>query len=52
MREKELQLSDDCKFLETANIGEEFMDDSKLERIIKISKYTYMKNGKEEDILN
>ncbi|WP_071628156.1 HD domain-containing phosphohydrolase [Poseidonibacter lekithochrous] len=49
--EKELQLSDDCKFLETANIGEEFMDDSKLERIIKISKYTYMKNGKEEEFL-
>lgn len=49
--EKHEQLIDDCKFLETANIGEEFMDDSKLERIINISKYTYVKNGKEESFL-
>ncbi|MFK2822032.1 HD domain-containing phosphohydrolase [Arcobacter sp. YIC-80] len=46
------QYDEDYKFLEEANIGGEFMDDSKIERIEKISQYTYLKDGVTQTILN
>lgn len=49
---KLLQIEDDIKFLNQVNIGEEFTDDSKIEKIKEISKYKYTKNGIELAILN
>lgn len=46
------QYEEDYLFLEEANIGGEFMDDEKIKRIEDISKYTYIKDGIEQEILN
>ncbi|MGA1931194.1 HD domain-containing phosphohydrolase [Arcobacter sp. YIC-464] len=46
------QYEEDYLFLEEANIGGEFMDDDKIKRIEDISKYTYIKDGIEQEILN
>lgn len=46
------QLNEDLEFLESTNIGAEFTSDDKIERIEKISQYTYKKDGKDVFILN
>lgn len=45
-------LESDLKFLETANIGGEFMDDKDINRIENISKQTYKKAGKNIPLLS
>ncbi len=39
------QIEDDLAFLKETNIGSEFMDDEKVERIKLISEYSYVLNG-------
>ena len=46
------QYEEDYLFLEETNIGGEFMDDDKIKRIEQISKYTYIKDGYEQEILD
>jgi len=38
------QLNDDCSFIETANVGGEFMEDAKKNRVKKIARYKW-RNG-------
>jgi HD-GYP domain-containing protein (c-di-GMP phosphodiesterase class II)/ribonuclease BN (tRNA processing enzyme) len=44
-------LNDDMKFIEKVNIGSEFMKKDDLDRIVQISKYKYIKKGKEESFI-
>jgi HD-GYP domain-containing protein (c-di-GMP phosphodiesterase class II)/ribonuclease BN (tRNA processing enzyme) len=46
------KLEEDKYFINSANVGEEYMDDSKLEHIQRIAAYTYEKNGKKVPFLN
>ena len=46
------QLDDDLQFLKEINIGSEFLDDSKIERVHSISEYTIVLNGKKTPFLS
>jgi HD-GYP domain-containing protein (c-di-GMP phosphodiesterase class II)/ribonuclease BN (tRNA processing enzyme) len=46
------QLEDDFKLLEESNIGGEYMDDDKVERIKQISEYSYFLSNKKVSLLN
>ncbi|PLY04995.1 MAG: phosphohydrolase [Arcobacter sp.] len=46
------QIKDDLKFIEEANIGSEFMDDKKIERIKLISEYSYTLKNEKIPLLN
>jgi len=50
--EKISKIEKDILFLKHTNIGGEFMDDSKIDRIKEISKYTYIKEGIKTPFLN
>lgn len=50
---KEIEmLEEELKFVEEANIGGEFMDDNKLERLQQIASKTWVCQGKEEPLLS
>ena len=47
------QLEDDCLFIETANVGGEFMEDAKVERVNKIARYRWRDwTGKKQEFLD
>ena len=47
------QLEDDCAFIETANVGGEFMEDAKKERVRKIARNRWRDwNGEKRDFLD
>lgn len=48
---KAAELEEDLKFLETANIGGEFMADEKIERVKKIAERTWVENGEAKPLL-
>jgi HD-GYP domain-containing protein (c-di-GMP phosphodiesterase class II) len=47
------QLEDDCLFVETANVGGEYMEDAKIERVNKIARYRWQDwTGKKQEFLD
>jgi len=50
--EKINQIEDDLKFLETANIGGEFMSDDKIERLNTIAQYSFMQADEKRSFLS
>ena len=50
-KDKLLKYKNDFTFLQTANIGGEFMSDDKIERLIDISKHIYISDGEECPLL-
>ncbi len=48
---KVAELDDDLEFLETSNIGGEFMADEKIERVKKIAARTWIENGESQPLL-
>ena len=47
------QLEDDCLFIETVNVGGEFMEDAKIERVNKIARYRWRNwTGKKQEFLD
>lgn len=47
-----IQINDDMDFLKEVNIGSEFMDEEKIDRILAISKYSYILDGGKIDFLS
>lgn len=46
------KFEDDLSFIESSNIGSEFMSDDRIERIKSLSSYKLVINNKEENLLN